>query len=338
MEGTLADDSGGGQTAPQWSADRQWWWDGTKWIPAADVGPAAIGAKVTEPNPTKDSDSVQPSSDGHSADGAAPYFVVPGGLAVSRGGHWWWGGRWNTFLKNPSEPKPSVNGPKHALADAANSLRTASDLMKKVKQAGTINPVLEALAPVMDANQRSESTRRETYEAIKRDCPLQITFDLPPPIGGASGIRLFEDEFLVSAAKDWGFSSQRLTLTTHRLIYSHGRLSKAFESMYLQDIRDVEYVKPILNMASLRVETASGITSIEGLPAMYDGRKIRDEILAMVHYARKRAGAPTVLRLEAQAAADDIPAKLKQLKELHDAGLITEAEFEAKKTELLARF
>lgn len=36
-------------------------------------------------------------------------------------------------------------------------------------------------------------------------------------------------------------------------------------------------------------------------------------------------------------AADDIPAQLMKLKELHEAGVLTDAEFDAKKTELLGR-
>lgn len=324
------------EAAPQWSADRQWWWDGTKWIPASEVPQPADQPAASQIVESQDSEAKAPPP-GDVSDGA-PYVLLSSGLAVSRGGDWWWGGRWNSFLKSPSEPKPTVNGPKQVLADAAKSLRSATDLMKKVKQAGNITPVIEVLGPAIAASERTGMARRAAYETTKRDCPLPISFELPPPIGGASGIRLFEDEFLVSTAKDWGFSSQRLTLTTHRLIYSRGRVTKAVESMYLQDIRDVKYVKPFLNMASLGVETSSGITSIEGLPAMYDGRKIRDEILAMVHYARKRVNAPAVVHVQAQPAQEDIPAKLKQLKELHDAGMVTDAEFETKKAELLARF
>jgi hypothetical protein len=36
-------------------------------------------------------------------------------------------------------------------------------------------------------------------------------------------------------------------------------------------------------------------------------------------------------------SADDVPTKLKQLAELHSAGILTDEEFETKKSELLSR-
>jgi hypothetical protein len=43
----------------------------------------------------------------------------------------------------------------------------------------------------------------------------------------AGGLSLLPDEFLVQVARDRGLNTQRLTLTTHRLIHSRGITSNA---------------------------------------------------------------------------------------------------------------
>ncbi len=320
---------------PQWSADGQWWWDGTKWIPANEVsgnGTSSPAAETIEGAPASERVAVQ--DPGNSSPSQSAYRVLKGGLVVSPGGDWYWLGKWKSFLKKPSEPQPNAKVPKYDGAVMLAAIGQEKELSKQVKQAGTILPVQAELRRASD----SEHVRREAYERVKNECPLPITFEIPPPIGGMGGTTLFEDEFLVSTAKDWGFSSQKLTLTTHRLIYTRGRVSKAMESVYLQDIRDVKYLKPLLQLPSLAVETASGAASIEGLPAMWDATKLRNDILVMVHYARQRSSTPVVVHAKDQpTAGEDIPAKLRQLKELHASGVLTDGEFDAKKAELLSR-
>jgi hypothetical protein len=153
------------------------------------------------------------------------------------------------------------------------------------------------------------------------------------------GIELFPDEFLASTAKDWGLSSQRLTITTHRIIYTRGRASRAVESMYLQDVRDVKYVQPVFSRPRIAIETASGLSSLEGLPAMGFGKgeKVRNDILAMVHFARQRAQAPVSNAQQPAVLIEDVPTKLRQLAELHKNGILTDEEFQTKKADLLTR-
>jgi hypothetical protein len=203
---------------------------------------------------------------------------------------------------------------------------TAQEVKKAISARGSFN----AVESDFDARNRARQTHLASMQAT---CPLPLE-PLIKPLPG--GIQLFPDEFLVTTAKDWGLSSQRLTITTHRLIYTRGRANKGVESMYLQDVRDIKYVKPLIGFGKLGIENAAGVSSIEGLPAVSNGAKMRNDIMAMVHFARQRAQSPSIVHAPA-AAVEDIPAKLKQLAELRDSGILTDAEFQAKKTELLSR-
>jgi hypothetical protein len=154
------------------------------------------------------------------------------------------------------------------------------------------------------------------------------------------------DECLVGTAKHWGFSSDRLALTTHRLIWSHGRVTKDSQQLYLTDIRDVRYHKPMMGTGTLIVEAAAS-HSLEGLVHMKHAQQFRDSLLSMVHYAKQRpqrvmlhtpiaaaavqpVAAPTV-----QAAPDRFE-QLKRLAELKQQGILTDEEFQSEKAKLLS--
>ncbi len=205
---------------------------------------------------------------------------------------------------------------------------TVAEVKKAIAEKGSF----QAVESDYDARNRARQIHLASLQAT---CPLPLE-PLIRPLPG--GLQLFHDEFLVRVAKDWGLSSQRLTVTTHRLIYTRGRQNKAVESMYLQDVRDVKYVKPYIGFGKLGIENAAGLSSLEGLPAVPNAAKLRNDIMAMVHFARQRAQSPAAAITHLPAApVEDIPAKLKQLAELRDSGILTDAEFQAKKTELLSR-
>jgi hypothetical protein len=175
------------------------------------------------------------------------------------------------------------------------------------------------------------ASRATLHTTLQASCPLHIDpGDAPLP----SGQRLFEDEFLVTMGKDWGMSSQKLTLTTHRIVYTHGRVSKDMESVYLTDAKDVQYHKPVVGFGSIVIDTASG--KIEGLPASTNGAQLRDRMMQLVHWARQRAQQPQIVPAAAPAG-EDIPAQLAKLAQLRDTGVLSEEEFATSKAALLAR-
>jgi len=129
--------------------------------------------------------------------------------------------------------------------------------------------------------QRSRA-RRDASNAARRACfaELQKTCPFPMEANDASlpgNLSLFPDEFLIKVARSWHRwrSSDRLILTTHRLIHTHGRLVKDQTVVYLSDIRDVQFHKPFLHAGRIVVETAGG-HSLTGLPKVKRGRTVRD--------------------------------------------------------------
>jgi Bacterial PH domain len=187
---------------------------------------------------------------------------------------------------------------------------------------------------VEEAHRQAEqrmADRAELYVIVKASCPLLVEpgDELLP-----GGVRLLGDEFFVSVNQDWGLSSQKLTLTTHRIVYTHGRVSKDMESVYLTDVKDIRYHKPIVGFGSIDIDTASG--KVEGLPAASNGAQLRDRMLELVHWARQRAQQPQVVHTAAPVG-EDIPAQLVKLAQLRDGGVLSEEEFSTSKAALLAR-
>jgi hypothetical protein len=179
------------------------------------------------------------------------------------------------------------------------------------------------------ADERTAS-RATLHALLQSSCPLPIdSGDAPLP----GGQRLFDDEFLVTVGKDWGLSSQKMTLTTHRIVYTHGRISKDMESVYLIDVKDVRYHKPAIGHGSIVIDTSSG--KIEGLPASSNIKQLRDRMMQLVHWARQRAQQPNVVHTPAASA--DVPGQLAKLAQLRDGGVLSEEEFASSKTALLAR-
>jgi hypothetical protein len=227
---------------------------------------------------------------------------MPAGAPRSPDGQWWWDGiQW--------QPVSPV------------------DVSPQAAEVGLLPPLPEK------PREAASYEREAAYEAVASSCPVPISRDHVQLPGGIS---LQPDEFLVAVGQDWGLSSQKLHLTTHRLIYSHGRLSKDQRVAYLSDVRDVIYHKPMMGFGTIAIDTASG--RIEGLPAAANGAAFRDKLLSLVHWAKMRSMQPSVVAsAPAQPAGEDILQKLTQLAELRDARVVTPEEFEAKKAELLRR-
>jgi hypothetical protein len=190
-----------------------------------------------------------------------------------------------------------------------------------------------AAADKQKAHEDAWRTRQGLVAELQQTCPLPID---PQTMSLPGGLNLFPDEFCIAVGRDWGLSSQRLILTTHRLIHTHGRMSKDQQTVYLTDIRDVGFKKPAFTYGTLAIETAGG-HSIEGLPQMKNGQAIRDQLLTMVHWARQRAQqAATPAATPSSAPPPDRYDQLRKLGELKEAGLLSDTEFEAEKAKVLA--
>jgi len=180
------------------------------------------------------------------------------------------------------------------------------------------------------------AARKSAFERARKTCPLPLVIERTKVAGG---LDLFNDEFVVTVGNEWGWSTQQLTLTTHCVLWSKGFLSTAQTSIYLTDIRDVRYRKPILRHGAIVLETAGG-HSIEGLPAASNGDAVRDRLMAMIHWARHSGAHEHAPAAAPAVAAPQVPDRLDQLRrlgELKAQGILSEEEFQAEKAKLLAQ-
>ncbi len=115
---------------------------------------------------------------------------------------------------------------------------------------------------------------------------------------------------------------------------SLGRASKDVESVYLTDVKDIRYHRPVVRFGSIGIDTASG--EIEGVPASTNGAQLRGRMMQLVHWARQRAQQPQVAHAAAPAS-DDIPTQLVKLAQLRDSGVLSIEEFATSKPALIAR-
>lgn len=180
--------------------------------------------------------------------------------------------------------------------------------------------------------QARRDQRERVFQGVREMCPLPVVAEQHRLPGG---LELFDDEFLVTIGKDWGISSKQLVLTTQRVIYARGRTltSKDQKTVYLRDVRDVRFHKPLIGPGTLFLETAGG-RSAEGLPSVKNGKQVRDQLLTLVHFARGSVETPDGIPTR---TGEDTTETLRKLGELRDAGVLTDSEFDAKKAELLSR-
>lgn len=151
--------------------------------------------------------------------------------------------------------------------------------------------------------------------------------------------------WFVSRALKW--VTTQLVLTTDRLIYRTGVFAKSGLEFPLERINTVFFgqsvVERILGAGDLKIESASneGAATFESIKKpqavqneIYkqmeanEGRKF--DRMSQAHAAMPQA-AP------AAPAGPSIPDQIAQLSQLRDQGVLTEAEFQAKKNDLLNR-
>ncbi len=119
-----------------------------------------------------------------------------------------------------------------------------------------------------------------------------------------------------------------LILTNVRaIIYAKGLLTEDFRDFYYRDIVSVDFEKGLL-FDSITIHAPGSIEKFEV------GREKREQTLKAFEILKSKVFEAKNVQVSQQLKEDPIE-KLKKLKELHELGILTDEEFEAKKKELL---
>jgi Short C-terminal domain len=168
--------------------------------------------------------------------------------------------------------------------------------------------------------------RRTAHAARLHDSfpfPL-ILDDLPLPDGSP----LAEDEFVLRTAADWGLSIKPVILTTQRLICPSDLTGRKVVILRLIDIRSVTFRKQWIGLSSVAVETVD--RRPVSFAAHINGPLVRADIAATVGQVQRSA--PPA---EPAGSAGDRYEQLRQLGELKQSGVLSEAEFQEEKARIL---
>jgi uncharacterized membrane protein YdbT with pleckstrin-like domain len=126
-----------------------------------------------------------------------------------------------------------------------------------------------------------------------------------------------------------------LVVTTDRLIHRQGIIGKSGREIPLEHLTNIGYhqriFERIIGAGDLRLESA-GRDSAEVFKALPHPAAIQNEVYRQIDAAQNRAAG----RMGGPVAAS-VPDQIDRLDELRRRGVITQAEFEAKKTQLLER-
>jgi uncharacterized membrane protein YdbT with pleckstrin-like domain len=148
--------------------------------------------------------------------------------------------------------------------------------------------------------------------------------------------------WLATRYANWNFT--HFVVTSDRVIYRTGVLAKHGVEIPLERISNINFhqgiIERIVGAGDLDIESA-GREGQSHFTDIWHPDGVQQEIYRQMEgNARKRASwshPPAAAPAPATAPAQSIPDQLNQLAELRDRGVITPAEFEAKKTQLLER-
>ncbi|MDQ1426998.1 MAG: hypothetical protein QOK39_474 [Acidimicrobiaceae bacterium] len=134
---------------------------------------------------------------------------------------------------------------------------------------------------------------------------------------------------LIRYAK-WATTS--LVLTNHRLVHRSGVLAKSGREIPLDHINDISYkqriFERIIGAGDVVIESA-GERGQEVFANLPKPGRIQNEIYRQIEGAKQQAGGGR--------AVLSIPEQIEKLDELRQRGALTQAEFDAKKAQLLDR-
>lgn len=147
--------------------------------------------------------------------------------------------------------------------------------------------------------------------------------------------------WLVTRYLNWNFT--HFVVTTNRVIYRTGVLAKHGVEIPLERINNINFhqgiIERFVGAGDLDIESA-GKEGQSHFSDIWHPDGVQQEIYRqMEDNARRRASwsAPTAPPPAPAAPSSNIPEQLNQLADLRDRGVITPAEFEAKKAQLLER-
>jgi uncharacterized membrane protein YdbT with pleckstrin-like domain len=141
--------------------------------------------------------------------------------------------------------------------------------------------------------------------------------------------------FTVIPIMRWMFTN--FVLTTDRIITRSGIIAKQSKEIPLERINDIAFNQTVfermIGAGDLLLESA-GERGTQRISDVRRPEEVQKEIARMTEENQNRMMRPMVTQ---QDAPDSIPEQLEALGRLRDAGTISEAEFQSKKSELLKR-
>jgi membrane protein YdbS with pleckstrin-like domain len=139
----------------------------------------------------------------------------------------------------------------------------------------------------------------------------------------------------------WNFT--HFVVTSDRVIYRTGTLSKHGVEIPMDRINNINFNQSlwerVIGAGDLEIESA-GRDGQSRFEDVWHPDGVQQELYRQMEvYAKKRASwsGPVASAAPAAASGPGIPAQLQQLAELRDRGVISAAEFDAKKAQLLDR-
>ena len=131
------------------------------------------------------------------------------------------------------------------------------------------------------------------------------------------------------------WASTSLVLTNHRLVHRSGIVSKSGREIPLDHINDISYrqhfFERIIGAGDVLIESA-GRDSQEAFEDLPHPGRIQNEIYRQIDGAKERMADRMAGRRDLS-----IPEQIEKLDELRQRGVLTQAEFDAKKAQLLDR-
>jgi uncharacterized membrane protein YdbT with pleckstrin-like domain len=125
-------------------------------------------------------------------------------------------------------------------------------------------------------------------------------------------------------------------LTNHRVVHRTGVVAKTGREIPLDHINDISYHQTIfdriIGAGDLRIESAGERGGQQVFPDLPRPGRIQNEIYGQIEAGKNRMADRMAGRRELS-----IPEQIEKLDELRQRGVVTQAEFEAKKAQLLDR-